>query len=279
LSEFYSKLYWTLQYFFTTLFPKKYSLEISHLVNSIFSISAIIGFLRFFEICFFKNKKLSKILFIIIFFYPIIFGHMGINPKDTIVLFCNTWSSYLIKKFFKKKKKKIDSKFIILFSLLFSMGTGVQFYFIGTLLPILTYIFINLLLKKDLFKKDLFSFLFFIEFFLVFFFIIFFLLLFWPETHSNIFYLPINFILENSSIRGYGLNMINGIIINKDEFPILYFYIFFFYQSPEYILFLFFLFFLFFIKKIFEKFFFFIFFNIFFFFFFLFFSFFFFIFF
>ncbi len=56
-SEFFSKLYWTLQYFFTTLFPKKYSLEIAVCFNSIFSISAIIGFIKFFEICFFKNKS------------------------------------------------------------------------------------------------------------------------------------------------------------------------------------------------------------------------------
>jgi len=175
---------------------------------------------------------------------------MGMNPKDTIILFCNAWCSYLLIKYFKKKKK-IDSKFIILFSLLFSTGTGIQFYFIGTLLPILSYILINLLLKKDFFKKNLFSFFFFIEFFLLFFFSMIFLLLFWPETHSNIFYSPINFIFENSSIRGWGLNLINGTLINIkiDKVPNHYFYIFFFYQSPEYILILIILFVLFFIRQ------------------------------
>jgi len=126
---------------------------------------------------------------------------MGMNPKDTIVFFCNAWCSYLLIKFFKKKKK-IDWKFIILFSLLFSTGTGVQFYFIGTLLPIFTYIFINLLLKKNLFKENLFSFFFFLEFFFVFFFLLFFFFqylffYYFGPKHILIFFIyQLNFFLK-----------------------------------------------------------------------------------
>lgn len=120
---------------------------------------------------------------------------MGMNPKDTIILFCNAWCSYLLIKYFKNKKK-IDSKFIILFSLIFSIGTGIQFYFVGTLIPIFLYILINLFLNTNFFNKKIYNKFFLIEVFLVIFAVFFFLILFWPETHSNILVLPIDFFLK-----------------------------------------------------------------------------------
>jgi len=142
-SEFSSKIYWTIQYIFTLFFSKNYSLQINHLFNFFFSVAAIIGFVKFFEQFFFKQKILSSIIFIIIFIYPVIFGHLSINPKDTIVFFAHSWCSYLLIRYLKKKKEEINYKFIFFFSLIFSIGTGIQFFFIGTLVPIFIYIFFN----------------------------------------------------------------------------------------------------------------------------------------
>ena len=43
LREYYSAFYWFLQYLFTTIFPSKYQVEVSHLTNLIFSFATIIG--------------------------------------------------------------------------------------------------------------------------------------------------------------------------------------------------------------------------------------------
>ena len=50
--EYYSPIYWSLNYFLTQIFPFKYQIEASHLINLTFSLSAIIGI-----------GKLSKELF------------------------------------------------------------------------------------------------------------------------------------------------------------------------------------------------------------------------
>jgi len=237
-SEFSSKIYWTIQYIFTLFFPKNYSLQINHLFNFFFSVAAIIGFVKFFEQFFFKQKILSSIIFIIIFIYPVIFGHLSINPKDTIVFFAHSWCSYLLIRYLKKKKEEIHYKFIFFFSLIFSIGTGIQFFFIGTLVPIFIYIFFNtFFFKKKIFVKEIFSLNFLIEIIYTFFLILFFIILFWPETHKNIINLPFEYLLNNFSIRGYPYSLINGEIFFLNQ-PNYYFYIFFFFHSPEFIIFL-----------------------------------------
>jgi len=237
-SEFSSKIYWTVQYIFTLFFPKGYSLQINHLFNFLFSVAAIIGFVKFFEQMFFKKKILSRIIFIIIFVYPVIFGHLSINPKDTIVFFSHSWCSYLLIRYFKKKKKKIYYKFIFFFSLIFSIGSGIQFFFIGTLIPILLYIFLNIFFfKKKILSEKIFSFNLLIEIIYTILLIFFLMILFWPETHKNIINLPLEYLLDNLSIRGYPYTLINGEIFYLNQ-PTYYFYIFFFFHSPEFIIFL-----------------------------------------
>ena len=94
--KYYSTFYWSFLYFITEIFPSKYETEVNHLVNLIFSLSAIFGIGKVTKELF--NKKVSKIIFIILFFYPIFFGHMSINSKDTILAFSHVWMLYLILK-------------------------------------------------------------------------------------------------------------------------------------------------------------------------------------
>ena len=68
--EYYSALYWSLQYLLTTAFSSKYQIEVSHLTNLIFSLATIIGIGQLGKELF--NKKVGKIIFLILFFYPIL---------------------------------------------------------------------------------------------------------------------------------------------------------------------------------------------------------------
>ena len=99
--EYYSTLYWTLKYFFTQIFPHSYQIEATHLINLVFSLSAIIGTGKLSRELF--NKNIGKIVFIILFFYPTFFGHMAFNGKDNILAFCHVWIFYLVLRYLKNQ--------------------------------------------------------------------------------------------------------------------------------------------------------------------------------
>ena len=105
-------MYWSLQYLITILFPSRYEVEISHLVNLTFSLGTIFGIGRISKELF--NSKVGKITFLILFFYPIFFGHMGLNGKDTIIAFSHVWITYLIFRYLKNQdnKKKVNNYII-----------------------------------------------------------------------------------------------------------------------------------------------------------------------
>ena len=235
--EYYSPSYWFFQFFFSQLFPVKYKVETSHLFNLLISLSTIFGFSKLISELF--NKYLGKISFITLFFYPIFFGHMGLNPKDTVVAGCHIWIFYLVIRYLKSQSNIAKSnKYIYFASVLLAVGTGTQLLFLGTLIPVLLFLFFEIFFYKKIIKKD-FSYKLllvnFFKFFLIFYFL---LIFFWPATHSNIFFLPLEiFIKSLSLIRGYEFNMVNGEILLSKNVSIFYFYINFFFKSPEFILF------------------------------------------
>ena len=100
--EFYSPIYWSLQYLLINIIPSKYSVESSHIINMIFSLSVIFGIGKLASILF--NKQVGKITFLILFFYPVFFGHMSFNSKDTILALSHVWITYLILKYLIKQK-------------------------------------------------------------------------------------------------------------------------------------------------------------------------------
>ena len=63
--EYYSSIYWSLLYFITEIFPAKYKIEVSHLINLIFSLSVIFGIGKISKELF--NKKVGEITFLILF--------------------------------------------------------------------------------------------------------------------------------------------------------------------------------------------------------------------
>jgi len=231
--EFYSPIYWSIQYFLTQIFPSKYQIESSHLVNLIFSLGAIFAIGNVSKELF--NKKVSKIVFLVLFFYPVFFGQMGFNPKDTILTFCHVWIFYSILKYLKNQ----TNKYVANIGILAAMGTGIQLFFLGSLIPIFIFFICEIFIFKKIIytnfdkKRFLYDLL---KCFLIFYIL---LVLFWVDTHSNIFVLPFEILMKTLSAdfyTGVPFNLINGNYYYSTEIPKLYLFINFIYKSPEYFL-------------------------------------------
>ena len=242
--EYYSAIYWSLLYFVTEIFPSKYQIEVGHLTNLTFSLGAIFGIGKVSQELF--NKKVGNIVFIILFFYPIFFGHMSFNAKDTIHAFSHVWMVYLILRYLKKQSiREKSNKYVIFLGLLAALSTGIQFLFLGSLIPIVLLVIIEIfffkkIINKHFSRKNLLYDL--IKCFLIFYSI---LILFWIDVHQNILIYPYYIIQEffsGSFSTGWPYNLINGNYYSSSEVPASYFLINFIYKSPEYILILYLLF-------------------------------------
>jgi len=236
--EYYSTIYWSLSYLVSKQFPAQYQIDISHLINLLFSLSTIIGIGK--VCCELFNKKIARITFLILFFYPIFFGHMAINTKDTILAFSHVWITYLLIKYIKnqifKRKRNI---YIIYLSILAAIATGIQIVFLGSLLPIILFIIFDIFIFKKIVCKN-FSFINLIydliKCFLIFYFL---LTLFWIDTHANIFIIPFNIILDTFSkdfYTGWPFNLIDGKYFLSSEVSKYYLLINIFFKSPEFFL-------------------------------------------
>ena len=101
----------------------------------VFSITAIVGIKKICEELF--NRNIGMIVFIILFFFPAFFGHMGFNSKDTIIAFCHIWIFYFTIRYIKLNK----GKYIYLIGLLAAIGTGLNLFFLGSLIPLILFFF------------------------------------------------------------------------------------------------------------------------------------------
>jgi hypothetical protein len=234
---FYPGFFDTISAFITKMFPKEYEMETLNIVRSIFSISAIFGISKISKELF--NKQVAKIVFILCFFNPIFFGHMAINPKDTIIAFSNVWSTYLILKYLKNQDyDEKRNQYIILLGLCVGLGLGVRVAFLGTLLPILLFAVVDMTFLRKIthhnfsYKKltiDIIKVLI-ISYFLM--------VSCWPETHGNILILPFKIIIESfSDVLGVSSGMLSGNFYLTSETPKNYLLINFLYKTPEFILF------------------------------------------
>ena len=80
------------------------------------------------------NDNVGKIIFLILFFYPIFQGHMGLNSKDTIIALCHVWIFYFFIKYIKKQYIKGKSNnYINYIAVLSATGTGINLFFLGSL--------------------------------------------------------------------------------------------------------------------------------------------------
>ena len=235
--ESYSSIYWSFQHLITKFFPSKYEIQISHLINLFFSLATIFGISKLCKIVF--NDKVGKIAFLILFFYPVFFGHMGFNGKDTILTFSHVWITYLAIDYLRVQSNKEKSlRNVVFIGILLALATGIQLVFLGSLLPIILFIFLEIFFFKKFINKN-FSYKKFvfdlIKIFLVFYSL---LMLFWIDAHPNILLLPFDFLMGtfSSGYTGWCCNLVNGNYYFSIEVPKFYFLTNFIYKSPEYIL-------------------------------------------
>jgi hypothetical protein len=165
---------------------------------------------------------------------------MGQNPKDTILVFCHLWIFSLILSYLKNQNiEQKSNKYIYYISILIATGTGIQLYFPAALLIIIFFFIIEIMFIKKFVNKKFNIIKFYIDLIKVIFFSFIIYILFAPDTHSNIFYKPYLFFLKSFEVqRGTEYTLINGFIFLSKNPPKLYFYEYFLYKSPEFIIFL-----------------------------------------
>jgi len=234
--RFYPGFYNTLAVFITKIFPKKYEIESLHLINNLFSIFTILGIYKISAELF--NKNVGKIVLVLCFFNPIFFGHMAINQKDMIVAFSNIWATYLIIRYLKNQS--VDEKrnrYVILGGLVIGLGLGVRIVFLSTLIPIIIISFFDILVSKRMIDKTFSNKKLLFDTFKIL--IIAYLLMVscWPDTHKNIFVLPLELFMESfNEIIGIPLGLLNGNFYSTSETPKSYLLLNFLYKLPEFVL-------------------------------------------
>ena len=233
---FHFGFYDAFSHFIASTVPSKFTVYSNHLTNMAFSISAIFGITQFTKILF--NKQISKIVFFLTFLNPVFFGHMSINPKDTIIAFSLIWLSVLVLKYIKYQHIDVKrKKYTYLICITLFIGIGIRLTFIGTLIPIILILFYEILLNKKNNKKFKLKTLL-IDFTKVLLIAYSVTIIFWPEMHQNLFR-PQEVIIDyidHFKKGNYGLywGLLDGKIINLSNTPSNYLIISFFYKMPEF---------------------------------------------
>ena len=237
--EYYSPIYYSLKYLFIQIFSTKYQIEANHLTNLFFSLCTIIGIKKLSKELF--NDKVSIIVFLILFFFPAFNGHMGFNSKDTILALCHVWIFYLSIRYLKNQHiKKKSNNYINYIAILASVGSGINLYFLGSLIPLFVFLILDFFIFKKIISKKFNSKRLLIN--LLYGFLIFYLLLviFWIDTHQNIIILPLKLFLEWFSHDfpwvGYPYILVNGDYYLYKDIPKAYLLINIILRSPEYFL-------------------------------------------
>ncbi len=246
--RYYPGLYDTISAFFATVFPRKFYYESFHVINYIFGIVGLIGLKK--VVRFFFGKNVAKVFFLISIITPVYFGHLSINPKDTIIATSNFWIMYYVIKYLKIDDDLIRTNTSIKLGLFLGLGIGVRIIFLGTLIPILLFLFAEIFFFKKITKKICpKSFIKHIFFILI---ISYILLIFcWPNTHGNIFTDPYKLFLDSFRDKSLGpqISYFFGEFYQTQNPPWYYFITNFIFKTPVIYLIIFVLFFIF-LKKI-----------------------------
>ncbi len=207
--RYYPGLYDTVSSLLASAFPRNFYYESYYLINFLTGLLGIFGFKK--VIKFFFGASIAKIFFIISLFSPIFFGHLSINPKDTIIATANFWVLYYVIKYLKAETISIKRNISIKLGLFVGLGAGVRVLFLGTLIPIIFFLLIEILFIKKISKN--FNFKSFLNHICLVILISYSLLIIcWPNAHSNIFFDPIKIFLQslNDTSQGVQLSYFNN---------------------------------------------------------------------
>jgi len=215
------------------IFPGKL-IGIKHLTNLTFSFLTLIGLFLVSKKIF--NKEIAYLATFLCLTNPFFFGHISINPKDTISCFALVWFAYYIYMYcinFQKKRLR----FLILASFFMGVGVGTRLPFFAVPIPIIISAMIFIILVhntqfKDyqIYKKIFFDFLIFcsITFFLM--------IVAWPYVHSSPDILVKAFTSYVLYPHGPVLEIMNGNYYETVNTPRTYFFNFFTFRFPIFIL-------------------------------------------
>ncbi len=233
--RYYPGLYDTLSSLIISAFPKNYENEFHHVLNFLVGISGIFALKKFVKIIF--KKKTSDIFFILCLFTPLFFGHLGMNPKDTIIASANFWILYYVFKYLTTDSYIRRSSISTKLGLFIGLGAGVRIMFLGTLIPIIFIFILEIFFFKKIIKKinlrkitiDFLKILL-ISYFLV--------ILCWPDVHQNIFLNPFILFLQSlkDTSQGAQVSYFAGSFYETLNTPWSYIPINFFYKMPVFYL-------------------------------------------
>ena len=237
-THLYPALYDTLNLFLLkfliSIFPHKYYSEIIHFIHLSFSLLTLLGLFLITQKLF--NKKLAYLTTIICFFNPFFFGHMAMNPKDTIICCSFIWFSYYSYRYFQNFNYS-NIKYLLLASFFmgFGLGTRVAFFFIT--IPIFVFILIFLFKKNQInfnfYKKIIFHAL------ILSLVSILIMIIAWPQIHDGSFSVILEALTNSRNYPlGPKLGLINGEIYETSNTPRSYLLNFLIYRIPLFILFL-----------------------------------------
>ena len=243
--RYYPGLYDTVSALISSVFPRKFYYEGFSIINFIFGLSGLFGLKK--VVKFFFGNKVSTYFFIITLFSPLFFGHLFINPKDTIIATANFWIIYYVIKYLNNNNDISRKNTVIKIGFFLGLGVGVRIMFLGTLIPVIVFFLFEIFSKKIIQKKITFKDYFF-DFLTVLLLAYLLMIICWPNVHSNIFYEP--FSLFYSSLldfsQGVQASYFLGKFYNTDDTPWYYLLANFFYKIPVYIIISFFFYFIFF---------------------------------
>jgi hypothetical protein len=236
-NQFYPGLYDTFSSFISHLIYKFYPnfhgnffFHIKHLINFIFAALSIYGLYSFVKL-FSNNELLALLSSLLTLINPFFFGHMGINPKDTIIFFSLIWFLYFFYKYISKEK---DLKNLIFFSIFIGIGCGIRISFLGIIFPIILFGITNYIISfkyniGNFFKKKI------SDIIICLIIISFLTFLTWPHLHQGNFNIFLETIKNSISWQaGPKLGLINGIFYETSETPKTYFLNFLQFKMPIY---------------------------------------------
>ena len=236
--RYYPGLYDTISSLLASAFPRNFYYESYYLINFLTGLLGIFGLKK--VVNFFFGDSIAKIFFIISLFSPIFFGHLSINPKDTIIATANFWILYYVIKYLKTETISIKRDISIKIGLFVGLGAGVRVLFLGTLIPIIFFMFIEIFFIKRISKNFNFKY-FFNHIFLIILISYSLLIICWPNTHGNILFDPIKIFLQslNDTSQGVQLSYFAGKFYQTLNTPWYYIFSNLFFKMPVFYLIIF----------------------------------------
>ena len=236
--RYYPGLYDTISSLLASAFPRNYYYESYYLINFLTGLLGIFGLKK--VVKYFFGVSVAKVFFIISLFSPIFFGHLSINPKDTIIASANFWILYYVIKYLKVETINIKRDISIKIGLFVGLGAGVRVLFLGTLIPIIFFLLIEIFFIKRISKNFDFK-SFFNHIFIIILISYSLLIICWPNTHGNIFFDPLRIFLQslNDTSQGVQISYFAGEFYKTLDTPWYYILSNLFFKMPVFYLIIF----------------------------------------